>query len=176
MRRLVAKAQQGDGRARRRLVEIIRPRLTRMAWRYARCSREEYEDLLGEGWCAVFSALRETDLAIGQPEEFLLKRARWRMLDYIKWARRRRAGEVAWTPGAEEADEASGMMERVLLAQLAATLSATQRLVLGRVLHGQTWREVGEALGCSSANVAYHMARIRQRARQMMDHPAAAEL
>jgi DNA-directed RNA polymerase specialized sigma24 family protein len=28
---------------------------------------------------------------------------------------------------------------------------------------GRTWREAGDALGCSSANVAYHMRRIRRR-------------
>ncbi len=48
------------------------------------------------------------------------------------------------------------------LAELLAALTETQRIVLVRVLRGETWREVAAALGCSGANVAYHVRRIRR--------------
>jgi DNA-directed RNA polymerase specialized sigma24 family protein len=95
---------------------------------------------------------------------YLLQRARWRMLDYLKWARLRRtepADEHA--PIADRADVAGAVTDTVLLAELLAALSGTQRAVLVRVLRGETWREVAAALGCSAANVAYHMRRIRRQ-------------
>ena len=42
-------------------------------------------------------------------------------------------------------------------------LSVTQRAVLACLLAGLTWREAGDLLGCSSANIAYHVRRIRRQ-------------
>jgi RNA polymerase sigma factor (sigma-70 family) len=176
MKALISKAQQGDETARGELVARLWPRLVSMARHYARCWREDYEDLLGEGWCAVFSALKETDTDIGQPEYFLLERARWRMLDYVKWARRRRADaedEDHDPPG--KADVGAVVLDRVLIAQLAENLSATQRAVLGRLLDGHTWREVAAAIGSSSANVAYHVRQIRKRCGDMVAEPTGTD-
>lgn len=48
-------------------------------------------------------------------------------------------------------------------ADFADGLKATQRAVLRCLLDGLTWREAGHALGCSSANIAYHVRQIRRR-------------
>ncbi len=175
MKTIIRRAQQGDETARGELVSRLWPRLVSMARHYARCWREDYEDLLGEGWCAVFSALGETDVEIGQPEHFLLERARWRMLDYAKWHRRRRSPSrhEDHDPPAQT-DVGVVVVERVLIAQLAEMLSDTQRVVLMRLLDGETWREVAAALGSSSANVAYHVRQIRKRAQDMVQEPLAA--
>ncbi len=164
MKTLIGLAQAGNPTARQRLVAALRPRLTSMARHYARCCHEDYDDLLGEAWFAVFDALVVTNLSIGEPQQFLLKRARWRILDYIKWARRRRSGGPEEASYGEEAEDfVPDVVDGALIDQISATLSDTQQVVLARLLQGQTWREVAQHLGCSSANVAYHVRQIRRR-------------
>lgn len=169
MRALIQQAQAGQPQARRQLVAELRPRLENMARFYARRCQENYDDLLGEAWFAVFDALDITDLNIGTPEQFLLKRARWRMLDYIKWARRRQCDELEgddWMGRAE--DFAGDILQDSLVAQLRTLLSETQQTVLNGLLQGQTWREVAQDLGCSSANVAYHVRQIRRQCEELV--------
>ena len=173
MKTIISRAQQGDETARGELVSRLWPRLVSMARYYARCWREDHEDLLGEGWCAVFNALGETDIDIGQPEQFLLERARCRMLDYVKWAgRRRSSGQDTDHDAPAQADVAAHVVERVLIAELTEALSDTQRAILTGLLNGETWREVAATIGSSSANVAYHVRQIRKRAQTMVEEPA----
>lgn len=173
MKQLIGQAQAGDEAARKQLVAALRPRLASMARHYARCCHEDYDDLLGEAWFAVFDALQITNLHIGDPHQFLLKRARWRMLDYIKWSRRRRCEglEPVAAPIQTTADVAPGVMGKALLDQISAGLTRTQQAVLDGLLQGETWREVAGNLGCSSANVAYHVRQIRQHAERLVESP-----
>ena len=170
MRTLIGLAQSGDTAARQRLAAALQPRLNSMARYYARCCREDYDDLLGEAWFAVFEALEITNTDIGEPEHFLLKRARWRILDYIKWARRRRsdARDDHHLPD-RTVDVTPEVMGNALIAQVAEGLSTTQQVVLGCLLKGHTWREVAGQLGCSSANVAYHVRQIRLRCAHLVE-------
>ena len=164
MRALIQRAKAGDESARHELAIALWPRLLSMAKYYARVSGEDPDDLLGEAWCALFGALQQVDLRIGQPECFLVERARWRVLDYLKWLKRRREAEPD-DEGLEAhgPDIAPGVVGTTMLADLVADLSDTQRRVLVGVLRGHTWREVASHLGCSGANVAYHVKQIRQK-------------
>jgi RNA polymerase sigma-70 factor (ECF subfamily) len=169
MKALIQQAQSGDPGARRQLVAALRPRLESMAGFYARRCGENYDDLLGEAWFAVFDALDITNITIGAPEQFLLKRARWRMLDYMKWARRRQCDGLESDDWAGQAEDfAGGVVEDGLVAKLLAVLSETQQTVLNGLLQGQTWREVAQGLGCSSANVAYHVRQIRRQCEELV--------
>ena len=38
-----------------------------------------------------------------------------------------------------------------------------QRAILDCLLAGLTWREAGSVLGCTSANIAYHVRQIRRQ-------------
>lgn len=80
------RAREGDPRAVDRVTQALRPRLTRMAAYYARRTGEDPDDLLQEACYGLLEALRELDLSIGSPEQYLLKRARWRMLDSVRRA------------------------------------------------------------------------------------------
>ena len=42
-------------------------------------------------------------------------------------------------------------------------LKAPQKAILDCLMAGLTWREAGTALGCTSANIAYHMRQIRRQ-------------
>src|SRR5438093_1442555 len=72
------------------VVRALRPRLAKMAAYYARCTGEDEDDLLQEAWLGLLQSLPELDLTIGRPEQYLIQRARWRLLDAVKRARVRR--------------------------------------------------------------------------------------
>jgi len=159
-----ARAQRGEPAAVAAVVERLRPRLTRMAGYYARCASENADDLLQEAWLGMLDALRELDIEIGSPEQYLIQRARWRLLDAVKRGRVRRylplEEAVQESLADPDWDQAQG---RAAVADFARHLKATQRAVLECLLSGLTWREAGDRLGCSSANIAYHVRQIQRQ-------------
>ena len=170
---LVRRAKSGDTAARRLLADRMRLRMERMAMYYASRSGEEFEDLLGEAWLTFFQALGEVDFKIGMPAQYLLKRARWRMLDVLKSNKRRRHAplldleETFRAPQNVAADGLGGAAcDRIL-----GRLTDVQRLILRDLMEGYTWREVGARRGFSSANVAYHIKRIRETYTQVVGEP-----
>jgi RNA polymerase sigma-70 factor (ECF subfamily) len=135
-----------------------------MAAYYARCSGEDADDLLQEAWIGLLEALPVLDLRIGSPEQYLIQRARWRLLDAVKRARVRRCAPLDEAP----ADEYSSPVMETALAgacfrEFVGQLKSTQRAVLDCLLAGLTWREAGHALGCSSSNIAYHVRQIQRQ-------------
>jgi RNA polymerase sigma-70 factor (ECF subfamily) len=161
---LVRRAKTGDAHARQLLAERMRLRLERMASYYASRSGEDYEDLLQEAWLTFFQALQEVDFRIGTPAHYLLKRAKWRILDVIKSNRRRRhdsIGEMEETFRAPHNSARDGVTEAAC-SQIQTLLTDVQRVILLDLMEGYTWREVGARRGFSSANVAYHIKRIRE--------------
>jgi RNA polymerase sigma factor (sigma-70 family) len=141
------------------IVTALLPRIEKMAAYFGRVCGVDSDDLCQEAWVAVFEMAPNLDRSIGSPEQHLLKRARWRILDTIRSQRRRQHlrlsdigdGELAYTESWGAAD----------LAELNERLTLTQRRILRALLEGYTWREVGALVGCTSANVAYHVRRIR---------------
>ncbi len=183
--RCIKHARDGDLTATRRLVEALRPRITRMAFHYARRCGEDPDDMVQEAWAAVLEALPEVDVAIGSPEQYLIRCARWRVLDSIKRARVRRCERFSEVECADSnidsrADRPARRVldgrftarhlpddERILsevcVAEFRSMLREPQRAVLECLLAGLTWREAGSALGCTSANVAYYVRQIKRR-------------
>jgi RNA polymerase sigma-70 factor (ECF subfamily) len=137
-----------------------------MARLYARYAREDPDDLMQEAWLGLLEGLRELDPSIGDGQQYLIKRARWRVLDAIKRARLRRCASLETAPA--EAAQTRGVCaaENAAAAEFPVLLQPNQRAVLACLLRGLTWRETGKRLGCTSANVAYHVRQIRERYRQ----------
>jgi RNA polymerase sigma-70 factor (ECF subfamily) len=159
---LLERARAGEPVALRGLVELLRPRLLRMARYYALRAGEDPDDLLQEAWIAVLEALPELDLSIGTPHQYLVRRARWRILDILKRSRLHRLctlDEATEPPAAEETD---ATLAAISVIQFLGRLKPAQRQVLGCLFVGLTWREAGERLGCTSANIAYHVRRIQR--------------
>jgi RNA polymerase sigma factor (sigma-70 family) len=138
-----------------------------MAAYYARCSGEDADDLLQEAWVGLLESLPQLDTRIGSPEQYLIQRARWRLLDAIKRARVRRCASM----DEERFDQLAGgassapmeqALEEACLVEFTRQLKPIQRAVLECLLAGLTWREAGRALGCTSANIAYHVRQIRR--------------
>lgn len=161
------RARDGDPSAVRLLVDELRPRIWRMAAYYARRCGEDADDLAQEAWLGMLEALPELDLAIGQPEHYLVARARWKMLDLVKRERVRRCLSLDEDPAeAIQPQAPDDALSTACVSEFACDLQPTQRRVLGCLLAGLTWREAGERLGCASANVAYHVRKIRRRYEQ----------
>ena len=57
---------------------------------------------------------------------------------------------------------------RLMVEALQQKLSGRQKVILQGLIEGQTWRQIGESLGCTSANIAYHVRGIRQAYGEMV--------
>lgn len=161
---IIERAKHGDPQATRIVVEALNPRITKMAAYYARCCGEDPDDLLQEAWLGLLEALPELDLRIGCPKQYLIQRARWRLLDAIKRARIRRCASL--DDGALDRIPCTSMenaLASACVSEFSRKLKTTQRAVLACLLSGLTWRETGSALGCTSANVAHHVRQIRRQ-------------
>lgn len=158
------RARDGDRSATEDIVESLRPRLTRMAVYYARRTGEDADDLLQEAWMGALDALPGLNLNIGAPDQYLIQRARWRLLDAIKRARVRRSLSLIDDPLDSSTCPVIEMaVSAAHVAEFAHQLKATQRAVFACLFVGFTWRETGALLGCTSANIAYHVRQIQRR-------------
>lgn len=172
MNTAIVRARAGDAAAIRAVVDRLRPRLTRMAQYYAVRVSEDADDLLQEAWLGLLDGLREVDVTIGSPEQFLIQRARWRLLDAVKRGQVRRCLPLDMGIGERADPLRDTAWEEAMAAEFARILKTTQREILLCLLRGLTWREVGEQLGCSSANVAYHVRQIQRRYREWSEDEA----
>jgi RNA polymerase sigma factor (sigma-70 family) len=169
------RARSGDLVAQDRLRESLRPRLESLAGYYASRTGMDSADLLQEAWVAVFEALPTIDVTVGTPSQYLLKHARWQILDHIRWNKRRSHDKLDDMPFesreiaenhfgvASAALPATGDVEaQMLVEDLEQRLNQRQRDILHGLMDGWTWRQIGDSLGCTSANVAYHVRGIRK--------------
>lgn len=141
-------------------LEQLAPRLRKLAGHYARCTGLDRDDLLQEAFCGLVQAWQILDERIGEPRQFLIRHARWHVLTYARRSRYRRMDRLPHALIIEDA-ELSAADLHVDVAE--ARLSPVQRHIVRCLVSGMTWRETGEALRCSSANIAYHVRQIRRR-------------
>lgn len=163
MTRYLKQAMDGDPIAIESLVKSLHPRISKMAAYYGRCSGEDADDLLQEAWLGMLEALPELDLGIGRPEQYLIARARWKLLDAISRARVRRCSPLDNAPiDTILSSDPDAAVESLCVNEFMDQLRTTQKNVLKCLLAGLTWREAGTILGCTSANIAYHVRLIRR--------------
>ena len=143
----------------REIVTRLGTRIEKMAAYFGRVCGMDADDLRQEAWVAVLEMAPNLDYSIGSPEQHLLKRARWRILDSIRAQRRRQ--HVPLSDVQESGTSYTQRWDGADLAELMGRLTLTQRRILRALLEGYTWREAGDLLGCTSANIAYHVRRIR---------------
>lgn len=146
-----------------------------MAAYYGRVSGEDADDLLQEAWLGLLEALPELNLHIGTPEQYLIARARWRLLDAVKRARVRRCLPLDMDmDDMMPATSAESAVSSACTTEFVGQLRDSQRDVLNCLMRGLTWRETGEALGCTSANVAYYVRQIRRKYEEWFEDVAPA--
>jgi len=121
------------------------------------------EDLQQEMWLGLLQGLQEVDVTIGDPVCYLLKRGKWRLLEAIRRSERDRAesldtGELL----AARARFEDEVTSRWLTGRLWSRLREPQRAILDGLLKGYLQEELARSLGCTAANVSYHVRRIRE--------------
>lgn len=142
------------------LLDTIQSRIEKMASYFGRRCGVDEDDLRQEAWVAVLEIMPRLDVTVGTPEQHLLKRARWRILDTIR--RQRRRQHIALDDIPPNAAAYLDTHRTVDMSVLLSRLTTIQQRILRALLEGYTWREVGTIVGCTSANVAYHVRRIRE--------------
>lgn len=162
MKELIEKAQGGDWHALCDVVEKLKERIERMAEYYAAHCNEDSKDLTQEAWLGALEALKKVDINIGDPQQFLIKRAKWKMLDFTKWSKRRQHESLEEIDPSEHPTIQQQSLAPMILSQFSTKLSHKQQLLVHLLLAGNTWREAAEKLGCTSANVAYHIRQIQR--------------
>jgi len=185
MEAILIRARSGDAVAQDRLREALRPRLESLAGYYAARTGMDANDLLQEAWVAVFEVLPSLDMTIGTPTQYLLKHARWQILDHIRWNKRRshetlddlivetpEIAENSFSTAANTMPAPEDVEAKMMIADLEDRLNARQKQILRGLLDGCTWRQIGDSLGCTSANVAYHVRGIRAAYSEMVGMPA----
>jgi RNA polymerase sigma-70 factor (ECF subfamily) len=169
MHELIQLSQAGHRDARRLLVSQLNPRVRSLARYYAFRSANEAEDLEQEIWIGVLSALQEVDLTIGDPVAYLMKHGRWRALEAVKRRHRHREEALEST---ETVDPQSGpeslAIGSALLDHLRLRLSPAQQAVLEGRIAGLSGEEMAENIGCTPANVSYHLKRIREELHSLL--------
>ncbi|MBN1552386.1 sigma-70 family RNA polymerase sigma factor [bacterium] len=163
MNELVQRAGEGDVKARQELIELLTPRLEKIVRKYQWISGMDKDDLKQEVYMAVIEGLDRVDITIGSSSEYLLKFARWRLLDCLKKILRHRCGENFETQESHVEDmcnvNAAMTAEMELLDN---RMTEIQKQILHAVAAGYTWREIGDQMGFTAANVAHHLKQIRK--------------
>ena len=155
-------ARTGEPTALSEVVDALRPRVSRMAVYYARRCGEDPDDMVQEAWTGLLEALPQLDVTIGSPEHYLIRHARWRVLDAIKRARLRRCTALEDAPEEAITYRHESALAAAWVTEFISGLREPQRRVLACLMAGLTWREAGSVLGCTSANIAYWVRRIRR--------------
>lgn len=163
MKQLIQMSRYGHDDARNLLVHQLHPRVRRLARFYAYRSAHDADDLEQEIWLGVLNALNEVNIEIGDPVAYLMKHGRWRALEAVKRLHRHREEPMEAT----EREDPRGTPENsavnsVLVEHLRTRLSPAQQSVLEGRLAGMSGEEMAQHIGCTPANVSYHLRRIRE--------------
>lgn len=156
---LVQRAGHGDSKARDELIRELTPRIDRIVRRYSWIDGVDADDLKQEAFIGVIEGLERVDVSIGTSSEFLLKFARWRLLDCLKKIlKQKREMLQDEEPESTQPDFGPDIDSELL----AGKLTEQQRDILDCLVKGYTWREIGDELGFTAANVSHHLKKIRK--------------
>lgn len=163
LKRLILRCQCGDPKATTEFIRRLRPLVRKIAYHYSNRCAEPLEDMEQEIWLGIFTALPEVDVRIGDPVQFLLKKGKWSALDRIKRRLRHLEEPVAeiYQPDIRSRVE-EAVLAHCLREEIKGHLSPIQSTILDLLIAGYSATEVAQQLGCTPANVSYHLARIRR--------------
>jgi RNA polymerase sigma factor (sigma-70 family) len=160
---VIERARGGDPAAREQISDLLRERVSRTAGYYASLTGMDREDLQQEMWVGALLGLQQVDTSIGDPLCYLFLRGKWRLLEAIRRSERERAesldsGLCVADRSAFEEDVCQRWMTRRLLSRL----PEPQRAILSGLIQGHLQQELAQSLGCTAANVSYHVRKIRE--------------
>ena len=160
---VIEQARQGNAAARQEVSDLLRDRVVRTAGHYASLTGMDREDLQQEMWLGMLLGLQQVDVSIGDPLYYLFLRGKWRLLEAIRRSERERAESLE--SGAAVPDRAvfeEEVCSRWMALNLEARLRGPQRAILNGLLQGHLQEELAQSLGCTAANISYHVRKIRE--------------
>ncbi len=160
---VIERARQGDHSAREQVSSMLRDRVVRTAGHYASLTGMDRDDLQQEMWLGMMMGLQQVDTTIGDPLCYLFLRGKWRLLEAIRRSQRERAESL--DDGFVLADRTNfedDVYSRWMAVQLGSRLRGPQRAILNGLLQGFQQEEMAGRLGCTAANVSYHVRKIRE--------------
>ena len=160
---MIERARQGDRGAREQISSLLKDRVVRTAGHYASLTGMDREYLQQEMWLGMLMGLQQVDVTIGDPLCYLFLRGKWRLLEAIRRSERERAESLE--SGAFVPDRAvfeDEVHSRWVALQLHGRLRGPQRAILAGLLEGYLQEELAQSLGCTAANVSYHVRKIRE--------------
>lgn len=166
--RTLESARRGDAAARQEILHLLQPRIRTTAARYARVTGMDRDDLQQEMWVGVVLGMEQVDRGVGDPLCYLYLRGKWRLLEAVRRSNRERTEPME--PDTEVVGPGSFEEEVLLLWQfreLAAKLPEPQRTILEGLQRGMQQDELARQMGCTPANVSYHLKKIRERFRAL---------
>ncbi|MFN3648300.1 MAG: sigma factor [Armatimonadota bacterium] len=173
---VIERAREGDSRAREQISELLRDRVLRTAGHYAALTGMDRDDLQQEMWLGMMLGLQQVDVNIGDPLCYLFLRGKWRLLEAIRRSQRERAESLeagAAIPERKSFEE--DVFSRWLAGQLSTRLRGPQRDILHGLLQGCLQEELAQSLGCTAANVSYHVRKIREGYRALTEETLGQE-
>ena len=135
---LIEQTQNRQSCSQNEICDALTTRIEKMAAYFGRACGMDSDDLRQEAWVAVLEMMPNLDRSVGSPEQHLLKRARWRILDTIRRNRRRQH-----TPIDDLQPQALSYLDPrsdVDIAELQSRLTVIQRRILRALMEGYTWR------------------------------------
>lgn len=169
-RNTIERARAGDAASTRELCRLLRERVQTTSRHYARLTGMDADDLQQEMWVGVWLGLEQVDLSIGDPLCYLYLRGKWRLLEAVRRSERSRAVSLTHAAGVLAPDHVEGSvtaksLERALLARL----PRPQQAVLRGLLSGRRQMDLAVELGCTPANISYHVRKIRENYLSLAD-------
>jgi DNA-directed RNA polymerase specialized sigma24 family protein len=162
-------ARACDAPSRELVARLLARRVDACSRHYARVAGSDVDDLRQEMWLGIFAALDRLDPRIGDPAQFLLQQGRFGVLAYLRRERRLRA--VVALDGEPEADvcvEDEAIHSQSVRAFLGAT-GEPGRTIVACLLAGHSRSYVARLLGCTPANITYHLKRVEARLASVLD-------
>src|SRR4051812_7337722 len=160
---VIERARRGDRLARQEVSDLLKDRVQRTAGHYAGLTGMDRDDLQQEMWLGMLLGLEQVDVTIGDPLCYLFLRGKWRLLEAIRRSERERAEPLEAGAGvAERAAFEDEIFSRWVAGQLGSRLRGPQRDILRGLMQGYQQEELARSLGCTAANVSYHVRKIRE--------------
>jgi len=158
----ITKARSGDSAACEALARALSPRVDSCSRHYARCSGIDEDDLRQEMWVGIFAALGRVDARKGDPLRYLVAQGRYALLSHL-----RQSGS-GWQPLELTDDIEDGLcVEREVLdshmtERALGYLDEAGRTIVCYLLQGHTRSDAARLLGCTPANITYHLRRAQR--------------
>jgi RNA polymerase sigma factor (sigma-70 family) len=167
MKSTIKQARFGDSRSREAVVRHLQPRVESCSRYYSRRCSVDADDLKQEMWLGIFQALERVDVSIGDPVQYLLAHGRFALLTSL----RRRRVPNADVEAAEQLPAMESVEQYVVEDQtirgFVRALDDTANRIVSYLMEGHTRSDAARMLGCTPANITYHLRRV---SRQLSAH------